>query len=208
MRLLEAFQQHGTLMFSLMNVVEIASDRETMRSAQIRDLLEQVGPHWVPLTIDPLRIMKAEDTGTTPDGVHPCVSHAFLTDERFLDRLTKGTPTLAHVVDLTRGCSGTEIRVQAEADTTELKANIEDWRDARKADKRALDGELNARFPKKVFDRAKRCDTSTTASRDSPLLTGSRSMTITCVTSTTRVPRFDARRWSRSTGTGSNRCGS
>jgi hypothetical protein len=152
---LAAFQRHGTLMFSLMNVAEIAGDPEETRSAQIRDFLEQVGAHWVPMTIDALRVMEAEDTGKTPDGAHPCVSPAFLTDGHFFERITQGTPTLAHVVDLTRGSNGTEIRVGTEADTARLHAHIQDWRDARKADKRALDKQLNARFPKKVFDPAK-----------------------------------------------------
>jgi hypothetical protein len=64
-RFLAAFKHRGTVMFSLMNVTEIARDGSPERAAEIRAFLEKLGPHWVPMTIDPLRIMDAEETGDT-----------------------------------------------------------------------------------------------------------------------------------------------
>ena len=82
----------------------------------------------------------------------PAFSPAFLTDEHFFDRITQITPTLAHVVDLTRGAAGSLIQVTTEAGTAKLQAHIQDWRDARETDKRAVEKELNAKFPKRPFD--------------------------------------------------------
>src|SRR5262249_19192232 len=48
-RFLAAFRHRGTVMFSLMNVLEIARDFSTQRAAQIRAFLEALGVHWVPM---------------------------------------------------------------------------------------------------------------------------------------------------------------
>ena len=82
-RFLTAFARRGTVMFSLMNVEEIARDESPRRAQEIRAFSDQLGPHWVPMTIDPHRIMRAEQTGRTPDGHDPCFSQAFLTDPKF-----------------------------------------------------------------------------------------------------------------------------
>src|SRR5687768_2964955 len=125
-RFLAALKTKGTVLFSLMNVVEIASDQEPTRSAQIRGFLEQLGPYWMPVTIDPLRVLDAEETSVPPaDGFSPCVSSAFLADEDFMARAVVSA-TLAHVVDLTRGTAGDKLRTGAELDTGRLQANIQE----------------------------------------------------------------------------------
>jgi hypothetical protein len=154
-RFLGALKTKGTILFSLMNVVEIASDQEPARSAQIRGFLEQLGPYWMPVTIDPLRVLDAEETGVPPvDGFSPCVSSAFLADGDFMARAV-ASATLAHVVDLTRGTAGDKLRTDAELDTGRLQANIQEWRDERKKDKATIEKDLNKKYPKKPFDAAK-----------------------------------------------------
>jgi hypothetical protein len=150
-RFLAAFEHRGTVMFSLMNVVEIARDADGHRAKQIRDFLERLGPHWVPMTIDPIRIINAEDSGTTPDGANPCVSAAFLSDSKFAARLTSGAVSLVHVVDLTRGSDGDELRRATDRDTARLRQNIQEWRDAHAKNPR----EIDSKYPLLKFDSKK-----------------------------------------------------
>src|SRR5712691_11867338 len=60
-RFLDAFSHRGTVAFSLMNVCEIAGTICPETSKQIRDFLEKLGPHWVPMTVDPLPILKGRE---------------------------------------------------------------------------------------------------------------------------------------------------
>jgi hypothetical protein len=154
-RFLAALKTNGTVLFSLMNVVEIASDQEPTRSSEIRQFLAEIGPYWMPVTINPLRILDAEETGQRPaDGFAPCVSSAFLTDKMFMAR-AEVSATLAHVVDLTRGQPGDDLRTGTELDTGRLQANIQEWRDKRTKDKATIEKDLNKKYPKKKFDAAK-----------------------------------------------------
>jgi hypothetical protein len=150
-RFLAAFEHRGTLMFSLMNVLEIARDASPQRASQVRSFLEKIEVHWVPMTIDPLRIVDAEETATTPDGNHACISVGFITDPRFARRLTSGQVSLAHVVDLTRGAHGSQLRQENEADEKRLLDHLMDWRDAYAANPKVLD----RKFPLLDFDPAK-----------------------------------------------------
>lgn len=150
-RFFAALMNRGTVMFSLMNVVEIARDPVLDRAHEIRTFLEQLGPHWVPMTIDPLRIIHAEDSGRTPDDAHPCVSVGFLIDERFAARLAAGTVSLGHVVDLTRGAEGDILRQESEKDTARLLQNLQEWRDGHKSDPNALE----QKYPSLRFDPQK-----------------------------------------------------
>lgn len=94
-RFLSAFKNRGTVMFSLMNVTEIARDASPARAREIHTFLEALGAHWVPMTIDPIRIVAAEESGGTPDDAHPCISVGFLSDPEFAKRLTAGDVALA-----------------------------------------------------------------------------------------------------------------
>ena len=149
-RFLDAFSHCGTVMFSVMNVVEIANDFSPERSQQIREFLEKLGPQWVPMTIDPLRIINAEETGTAANDVHPCVSAGFLSDPQFAARLTTGAVSLAHVVDLTRGTNGKNLKSACDRNTALLRKNIQDWRDDHAKNPKDLD----IKFPLLKFDAA------------------------------------------------------
>lgn len=147
-RFLVAFEQRGTVMFSLMNVAEISRDASQQRAQQIRHFLAQLGVHWFPMTIDPLRIIDADQTGTTPDGLPPCASAAFLTDPHFASCLVAGPLSLTHVVDLTFGPGGEDLRQVTDQMTAELRQNIQDWRDEYAMDPNVLD----ERYPLLQFD--------------------------------------------------------
>jgi len=150
-RFFVAFKHRGTVMFSLMNVAEIARDASPQRAQQIRDFLVQLGPHWFPMTIDPFRIIHAEETGNTPDGAPACVSIEFLRDPKFAARLATGPVSLAHIVDLTFGPGGDDLRQVTQQNTAQLRQNIQGWRDeyARNPD------ELDNKYPLLEFDALK-----------------------------------------------------
>ncbi len=150
-RFLGAFRHRGTVMFSLMNVVEIARDASPHRAQEVRKFLERLGSHWVPMTIDPLWIIDAEETGKTPHGTHPCVSVGFLTDPAFAARLTTGAVSLVHVVDLTRGRDGDELIRATDRNTAALRHGIQDRRDAYAASPL----ELDKKYPLLPFDATK-----------------------------------------------------
>ncbi|MBI4178427.1 hypothetical protein HY522_03255 [bacterium] len=150
-RFLGAFARRGTVMFSLMNVAELARDASPHRANEVRDFLERLGPYWIPMTIDPLRILGAEERGETADGTHPCLSVGFLTEPAFAARLTRGAVSLAHVVDLTRRPDGDDLIQTTNRKTAELRDCIQKFRDAYVANPK----ELDKRYPFLKFDAAK-----------------------------------------------------
>ena len=147
-RFLSAFKTRGTLVFSLMNVVEIARDQDETRSTQIRNLLEGIGPHWAPMTIDAIRVIEAEETSGGADHTHPCVSTAFLSDGAFANRLANGALSLVHVVDLTSGENGRALREATDRDCERLIGYLQHHRDDHKADSRLA----SLRYPDVPFE--------------------------------------------------------
>ncbi len=150
-RFLVAFKHRGTVMFSLMNVAEIARDASQQRAQQIRDFLAQLGLHWFPMTIDPLRIIDADQTGKTPDGLPPCASVGFWTDPHFVARLVTGPLSLVHVVDLIFGPGGDDLRAETDRGTAQLRRGIQELRDQYAKDP----NELDKKYPLLEFDALK-----------------------------------------------------
>ncbi len=128
-RFLFAFKHRATLMFSVMNAAEIARDASPQRAQQVRDFLKELGPHWFPMTIDPFRIINAEETGKMPDTLPLCASGEFLTDSQFAARLANGPVSLAHVVDLTFGTGGDQLKKVTNRNTAQLQKAVQTWRD-------------------------------------------------------------------------------
>jgi len=125
-RFLDAFSRRGTLYFSLMNVVEIAGDQAEERIQAVRSLLEGIGPHWLPMTMDPTAIIQAEEEGR-PEA---WVSDAFLKDPAFASRLVEGEVSLVHTVDLTRGDAGRELRENQKSSEAQMLSNLGELRKA------------------------------------------------------------------------------
>ena len=76
-----AFKDRGTLMFSIMNVVEIAGNTG-QSAAEIRAFLERVGPHWFLNTMDPLNVIAKEQTWKAGDS-NPATGEVFFAEPRF-----------------------------------------------------------------------------------------------------------------------------
>jgi hypothetical protein len=145
-RFLEGFRSRGTLMFSLMNIAEIAANTLERTADELRAFLRDIGPHWVPSTIDPMHIIEVEQ-GVAAD-VHPCISEGFLREPKFARRLVAGDLTLASVVDLTRGEEGEENVQSTSEKAKELLVQLEKWRVLHAKDPKAVD----RAYPRLPFD--------------------------------------------------------
>lgn len=149
-RVISAFKHRGTLMFSVMNVAEIARTGLSESRQQVRDFLEEFGPHWFPMTIAPSRIIQAEEEERPPKDLD-CADVEFLTDPHFATRLIAGPVSLGHVVDLTHGSGGDDLRKVTECKTTELLEEFQRWRSLYASNPEALD----TGFPLLKFDAKK-----------------------------------------------------
>ncbi len=58
-RFLRAIGRRGTLLFSFANAIEVAGPKGDSAEA-VRDLLDGVGPHWIPLELNPWRVSERE----------------------------------------------------------------------------------------------------------------------------------------------------
>jgi hypothetical protein len=58
-RFLSAIARRGTLLFSLANAIEIAGPQGDSAEA-VRDLLDGIGPHWIPLELNPWKVAERE----------------------------------------------------------------------------------------------------------------------------------------------------
>jgi hypothetical protein len=145
---LNLFEDRGTLAVSLMNVVEIASPGK--KRSDLRSFLEEIGPHWFPLTVSPFKVMQAQETGHHPES--GCFSEAFLKDPRFLSKLCSGNRSLAHLIDLTEGPAG--VALQAADRSSEICKDLSEARIAYSANPKGLD----TRWPSLPFSRKPQCD--------------------------------------------------
>jgi hypothetical protein len=103
------------------------------------------------MTIDPIRIIAAEETAKPPDCAHPCVSVTFLSDPKFASRLTAGPVSLVHVVDLTRGPGGDDLRQATNENIARLRQHIQEWRNEYARNPK----ELDKKYPLLKFDATK-----------------------------------------------------
>jgi len=59
-RFLNAIARRGTLLFSLANAIEVAGPQGDSAEA-VRDLLNGIGPHWIPLELNPWKVAEREE---------------------------------------------------------------------------------------------------------------------------------------------------
>lgn len=90
-RFVTALQAKATLLFSLANVIEVAGPTYSART--VRDFLNSIGPHWVPLELNPWKVAKREAAGL---GNQAVVSPSFMQwyHERRADDLSQGNRVL------------------------------------------------------------------------------------------------------------------
>ncbi len=90
-----ALRRGGTLLFSWTNSIEVAGPQGAS-SAAVRDLLDSVGPHWVPLELNPWDSVDKEKAGLTSQAP---VSDSFM-KAYFQERAYELSPEGTNVLDL------------------------------------------------------------------------------------------------------------
>lgn len=94
-RFVAALQAKATLLFSLANVIEVTGP--TYSAGAVRDFLDSIGPHWVPLELNPWKVAEREVAGPRDRAV---VSPSFMQwySDRRIDNLSQSN----RVLDLSR----------------------------------------------------------------------------------------------------------
>ena len=93
---LDIWREKGELLFSFANALDISGPQgDTAR--YIRDLLEALGPYWIPLELNPWKVVRKE-SGEEPSSGTACVSESFL--RGYFLELRDDVTNLGRVVDL------------------------------------------------------------------------------------------------------------
>lgn len=95
-RFLDIWARRGELLFSFVNSLDLAGPQgDTAR--YIRDLLQDIGPYWIPLDLNPWRVIRKENGQESCIG-SPSISEAFL--RPYFLELRDEVTNLGRVVDL------------------------------------------------------------------------------------------------------------
>jgi len=125
-RFLDALRGRATLLFSIANVIEVAGPQGASSDA-VRSFLSDIGPHWIPVDMDPGSVMKREDEGHPA----PIVSARFVkayAHQRLTELEVSGQPVnisdstlfdLGKFVDWTK-----ERRTQIRANTDQMDTTL------------------------------------------------------------------------------------
>lgn len=108
-RFLDIWATKGELLFSWANAFDLSGPQgDTAR--YIRELLEALGPHWIPLESNPWKVVRKEN-GEEPSSGSACVSESFL--QSYFLELRDDVTNLGRVVDLIQNDRGnTRTQVQ------------------------------------------------------------------------------------------------
>lgn len=94
-RFIELLRRGGTLLFSITNAVELAGPQGAS-AERIRDFLDCVGPHWIPIELNPWEVVRREEKGL--GGMAP-VSEEFML-AFFQDRSYELSPGGEKILDI------------------------------------------------------------------------------------------------------------
>lgn len=97
-RFLSTFKTKGTLLFSLVNAIEISRNRGQSLN-EIQAFLEQIGEHWFPIEINPIKVINAERQ-YIPGGNTPNFADNFL--NAYYPYIHNGPLSLSTIVDLVK----------------------------------------------------------------------------------------------------------
>ena len=145
-RFLDIWRGKGELLFSYANALDISGPQgDTAR--YIGDLLEAIGPYWIPLELNPWKVAMKEN-GEDPSSGTPCVSESFLRGY-FLD-LRDDVTNLGRVVDLIQ-----KDRDDARADVQRLKTHAAEMVTKFQSDYRSDPASLDHLLPAIPYDPAR-----------------------------------------------------
>jgi hypothetical protein len=95
-RFIEAVRTGADLLFSVANAVELAGPSGKSFDA-VKSFLDQLGPHWVPIELNPFLVMEREQNGQDPTG--NCISKDFM-GAYFQNQTAHFTPGSGKIIDL------------------------------------------------------------------------------------------------------------
>ena len=139
-RFVDALQAKATLLFSWANAIELAGPQGASAQA-VRAFLDNIGPHWIPLQLNPWEVMKREEAGLATEAA---VSVKFM--EVYFQRRAYDMARSSAVLDLTPAAF---FRLGAVVDW------VHEHRDQIRADSEAIDDELRALLEKRRADYEK-----------------------------------------------------
>lgn len=96
-RLIDAFRSGEVdLLFSVTNAAELAGPQGRTLEL-VRALLDEIGPNWFPVELDPVEVVKRESEGAKPS--ESCISQQFMKDY-FADRVRSYEAGAGKVINL------------------------------------------------------------------------------------------------------------
>jgi hypothetical protein len=139
-RFLDLLVAKATFLVSWTNAIEIAGPQGASADA-VRSFLDSIGPHWVPLQLNPWEVRKREQSGL---GAEAAVSTKFL--EAYFQQRTDDMAQVGGVLDLR---SETFFRLGAVVDW------VHEYRDTIRADRATIDNKLRSLLEKRRADYEK-----------------------------------------------------
>lgn len=95
-RFIAALHNGADLMFSVTNAVELMGPQGDSLNA-VRAFLNEVGPHWFPVELNPFEVTERELQGARPD--QSCIATDFM-KQYFVARTSGHTPGSGRIIDL------------------------------------------------------------------------------------------------------------
>ena len=154
-RFVDLLQAKATFLFSWANAIEVAGPQGASADA-VRAFLDSIGPHWIPLQLNPWELMKREQAGLAAEAaVSTTFMQAYFQRRAYdmaqaggvLDLSSEAFFRLGAVVDWAHEHQAT-IRADAEKIDNELRALLQ----KRRADYEKDPASLDAALPPCQFD--------------------------------------------------------
>jgi hypothetical protein len=145
-RFLDIWARKGELLFSFVNALDLAGPQgDTTR--YIRDLLQDLGPHWIPLDMNPWKVVRKEK-GEEPSIGSASVSEAFL--RPYFLELRDEVTNVGRVVDLIQND-----RQNTLADALQLKTAADQMVQTFRAEFIRDEASLERNLPATAYDPAR-----------------------------------------------------
>jgi hypothetical protein len=97
-RFIQSLRVGGDLLFSVTNAAELAGQKGCSVDA-VRTFLDEVGPHWFPVELEPIKVVRREQKGA--NWSESCIAHDFI-QAYFSNRTAGYSASSRKIIDLSR----------------------------------------------------------------------------------------------------------
>lgn len=97
-RFVQTLHSGADLLFSVTNAAELSGPQGNSANF-VRSFLDEIGPHWFPVELDPYEVVKREQNGDTSAG--HCICERFMKDY-FIDQFRECRPASGKIIDLSQ----------------------------------------------------------------------------------------------------------